>query len=202
MGESWVHVAELDPEDFEDDSVSFGWDVATDGERAVISDNDWNDTAEQASYGRIYSFQDLPSDGCSCPEDVDVSGLIGFGDLLVILSEWGDCPDPPDPCAADVNDDDVVDMDDVEAVLAAWGNCPNVFSTSIPTLGNELEESTCLEEEDWDLFYETMTDPEVSQAVKDNMQCWMNHYLNECSPSCGQSPCTGADPFGNPCGGH
>jgi hypothetical protein len=47
-----------------------------------------------------------------------------------------------------------------------------------------------------------MMDPEVPQATKDNSTCWMNHYLNECSPSCGQPPCSGADPFGDPCGQH
>jgi hypothetical protein len=47
-----------------------------------------------------------------------------------------------------------------------------------------------------------MTDPQASQATKDNYYCWMNHYLNACTPSCERAPCNGVDPFDNACGGH
>lgn len=58
--------------------------------------------------------------GTSCQGDIDLSGSVDFNDLLVILDEWGPCPD----CPGDLNDDDAVDFDDLLIVLEAWGPCP------------------------------------------------------------------------------
>ncbi len=55
-----------------------------------------------------------------CPADADDSGTVAFGDILVILGEFGRCVEG---CAGDVNGDDVVDFQDLLVVLAAWGPC-------------------------------------------------------------------------------
>jgi hypothetical protein len=55
-----------------------------------------------------------------CPGDVDGSGVVGFGDLLAVLSAWGPC----DACPEDVDDSGAVDFADLLIVLASWGGCP------------------------------------------------------------------------------
>lgn len=60
----------------------------------------------------------------ACPEDVDESGAVEFGDILVILGAWG----PYDPCPpyvrADIDQDCEVAFADLIRILAAWGACP------------------------------------------------------------------------------
>jgi hypothetical protein len=56
-----------------------------------------------------------------CPADIDGSGVIGFGDLLAILSAWGACD--PD-CPEDVDASGAVGFGDLLVVLSAWGPCP------------------------------------------------------------------------------
>lgn len=55
-----------------------------------------------------------------CPGDLDGSGDVGFGDLLEVLSAWGDCPD----CAADLDGSGDVGFSDLLELLSAWGPCP------------------------------------------------------------------------------
>lgn len=55
-----------------------------------------------------------------CPTDIDGSGAVDFGDLLVVLSSFGACPD----CPADLDGNGDVDFGDLLAVLAAFGPCP------------------------------------------------------------------------------
>lgn len=50
--------------------------------------------------------------------DLTGDGVIGFQDLLVLLSAWGPCGTC---CNADLNGDGVVDFDDLLELLAAWG---------------------------------------------------------------------------------
>lgn len=56
-----------------------------------------------------------------CPTDANRSGATGFGDLLLILGQWGGDGGPGG--AADVTADGVVDFQDLVAALAAWGPC-------------------------------------------------------------------------------
>ena len=58
--------------------------------------------------------------GGDCPEDLDMSGDVGFGDLLAILSAWGPCA----ACAEDLDMSGDVGFGDLLAVLSAWGACP------------------------------------------------------------------------------
>ncbi len=54
----------------------------------------------------------------TCPEDLDGSGDVGFGDILAILSAWGNKGGPED-----LDGNGVVDFGDLLIVLAAWGPC-------------------------------------------------------------------------------
>lgn len=52
------------------------------------------------------------------PEDVDGDGVVGFGDLVGVLTDWGACSG----CPADLDGDGVVGFADLVAVLTAWGD--------------------------------------------------------------------------------
>jgi subtilisin-like proprotein convertase family protein len=58
--------------------------------------------------------------GAACPADIDVSGDVGFDDLLAVLSNWGPCVG----CPADIDGDDDVGFGDLLEVLSNWGPCP------------------------------------------------------------------------------
>jgi len=52
--------------------------------------------------------------------DVDDDGIVGFGDLLDLLTAWGDCPAPPTFCPADLDGFGQVDFGDLLILLANW----------------------------------------------------------------------------------
>jgi hypothetical protein len=62
--------------------------------------------------------------GPACPADIDGDGDVGVTDFLVLLAEWGPCPDPPDPCPSDLDGDGDVGVTDFLVLLAQWGPCP------------------------------------------------------------------------------
>jgi len=51
------------------------------------------------------------------PADIDGDGVVGFTDMLAVLSYWGPCPG----CPSDIDGDGSVGLTDLIAVLAAWG---------------------------------------------------------------------------------
>ena len=53
------------------------------------------------------------------PGDIDGDGLVGFNDLLLLLSAWGDCVDCGN-CPADLDGDCVIGFNDLLLVLANW----------------------------------------------------------------------------------
>jgi len=53
------------------------------------------------------------------PGDLDGSGLVGQGDLDIVLDNWGDCP-PADP-RSDPSGDGFVGQGDLDIVLGHWG---------------------------------------------------------------------------------
>ena len=55
-----------------------------------------------------------------CPEDLDQSGDVGFGDLLLLLAAWGPCGED---CPEDLDDGGDVGFGDLLLLLAAWGPC-------------------------------------------------------------------------------
>ncbi|MFK7960120.1 MAG: hypothetical protein AB8G96_06305 [Phycisphaerales bacterium] len=54
------------------------------------------------------------------PMDIDGDGFVSFSDTLLVLANYGMCPDPPAECIADVNDDDTVNIVDLLLVLGNW----------------------------------------------------------------------------------
>ncbi len=57
--------------------------------------------------------------GPECAADLDGDGIVGTGDLLMLLGAWGRNPGH----AADLNDDGVVGAADLVLLLGAWGPC-------------------------------------------------------------------------------
>lgn len=55
-----------------------------------------------------------------CPEDLDGSGAIDFGDIVAILAAFGGC----EGCPEDLDGDGEVGFSDLLAVLAGYGPCP------------------------------------------------------------------------------
>jgi len=55
-----------------------------------------------------------------CLGDFNGNGFVDGGDLLILLSAWGNC----DGCDADLNSDGQVDGQDMLILLANWGVCP------------------------------------------------------------------------------
>jgi hypothetical protein len=56
-----------------------------------------------------------------CATDLDGTGTVGFGDLIIVLADWGLCP--KGECPADIDADGTVGFLDLLAVLAQWGPC-------------------------------------------------------------------------------
>jgi len=56
----------------------------------------------------------------STPGDVDGDGIVGLGDLLIVLSTWGPCA-KGEECLADIDGDGIVGLGDLLIVLSAWG---------------------------------------------------------------------------------
>jgi probable HAF family extracellular repeat protein len=52
--------------------------------------------------------------------DINGDGEVGIADFLLLLADWGPCPDPPDPCPADLNGDGTVSVNDFLILLANW----------------------------------------------------------------------------------
>jgi subtilisin family serine protease len=86
--------------------------AVSDGLTGDLPNADWG-------FGRIDVFEAVAAAGRACPEDVDGSGAVGFGDVLRILAAWGPCA----ACPEDVDGNGTVDFGDLLAVLAAWGAC-------------------------------------------------------------------------------
>ena len=55
-----------------------------------------------------------------CPADLDGDDMVGIGDFLLVLAQWGPCPPK---CIADVDGDGEVGIVDLLIVLASWGRC-------------------------------------------------------------------------------
>ena len=75
----------------------------------------------------IAADPDLDADGsgildeCEARGDIDGDGDVDTADLLTLLANWGDCPEPPEPCPGDLDGDGDVDTTDLLTLLANWG---------------------------------------------------------------------------------
>jgi hypothetical protein len=176
--------------------------LATCAAAAPAQDDDGNETEATPDLDLLPRVHPLRVDRgayeneCACPADVDEDGVVDEDDFLALLDAWGPCT-----CSEEMYGDGVVGIDDLVFVVESWGLCPCESGTEPDDFETWLEASTCLELSHWEAFVGTMMDEEESQATKDRWFCWFEHYTH-CSPSCGFSPCSGADPFQNPCGGH
>ena len=90
--------------------------------RAIDGDMVANDNVDLGPYEK----------GLTCCADVaGFDHAIDTSDLLTLLGDWGDCPQPctsctlpdPDSCISDVDRNCTVNVSDLLDVLAAWGPC-------------------------------------------------------------------------------
>ncbi len=99
-------------------AVPKGIDTDLDGNPRFVDDPATKDTGNGdppiVDMG-AYEFQPV-----LCPWDLDGSGNVGVGDLLILLAAWG--PNPGHPADFDGNDD--VGVKDLLILLANWGPCP------------------------------------------------------------------------------
>lgn len=58
--------------------------------------------------------------GATTPGDIDGDGVVGTSDLLILLSNWGPCPDKGE-CPADLDGDGQIGTSDLLVLLANWG---------------------------------------------------------------------------------
>lgn len=58
-------------------------------------------------------------DACDAA-DIDGDGVVGIGDLLLVLGGWGPCPQPPAACPGDIDGDGTVGVADLLIVLGFW----------------------------------------------------------------------------------
>jgi hypothetical protein len=126
----------------------------------------------------------------TCPYDVaGGDGLIGFADLLAVLSAWGPC----DKCPEDFDESGAVGFADLLVILSNWGPCDEVVCPcDVPTMA-ELIDASCLTEEDYEDYLDIVENG--SEAERENWSCWFAAYIygnGSCSPS---ASCPGADPF-------
>jgi len=91
----------------------FGNSIAIDNDMVVIGAVGDDDNGENS--GSVYVFDD--GNG-GCPEDLDESGVVDVGDLLILLAGWGGP-------GGDVNGDGIVNVADILELIGAWGTvCP------------------------------------------------------------------------------
>jgi hypothetical protein len=57
----------------------------------------------------------------TCVGDTDFNDVVNVDDMLMVLSQFGPCPNG---CSGDFNDDGAVTIDDLLALIGAWGPCP------------------------------------------------------------------------------
>jgi hypothetical protein len=53
--------------------------------------------------------------------DLDMDGVVGIVDFLMLLAAWGPCPDPPATCPADLDGSGDVGITDMLDLLKVWG---------------------------------------------------------------------------------
>jgi len=129
-GDSWQSY------DYAIDSASTtlpsGWALLNMGDSGAPPLHSWNDVIQHVStvqifYGNpefFFIFQNWITglDNVRITttpartEDLDGSGDVGFGDLLILLGAWGPCP----ACPADLDGDGTVGFSDLLQLLAAW----------------------------------------------------------------------------------
>ncbi len=113
---SWTQVDKLTAADSSSDD-EFGYDVAMSGNTVIIGARLNEQMGEDA--GAVYEFAtDCPV--VICPGDIDQDGVVGVGDLFLLIAAWADGP----ASTADLDGDGVVNVFDLLQLFALWGPCP------------------------------------------------------------------------------
>ncbi len=81
---------------------------------ALNIDNGGGFTTDEIRVGTSWSAV-LPTD--ACPADLDEDGVVGSGDLALVLGGWG-------TSSPDLTADGVVNAADIAQLIGAWGACP------------------------------------------------------------------------------
>ena len=63
-----------------------------------------------------YTLEPAPP---ACPADINNDASVDFGDLVQLISKWGNCPD----CPEDINSDGEVNFTDLLQITSTWGPC-------------------------------------------------------------------------------
>ena len=92
-----------------------GLAVDGDGTVWVVNDNDGVD--DNSGETQLLRFDGLFA---PCAGDVSGDGVVGFDDLLSVLTWWGAC----EGCPGDLDGNGVVDWSDILIVFTSWGPCP------------------------------------------------------------------------------
>ncbi|MDY7107188.1 MAG: hypothetical protein SYC29_00990 [Planctomycetota bacterium] len=58
-----------------------------------------------------------------CVGDIYEDGEVNTADLLILLGDWGECPDPPEDCPSDLDANGTVNTADLLLLLGNWGPC-------------------------------------------------------------------------------
>jgi len=144
-------------------------------------------------FDRIVNFDvDMGAYEINCPWDLTGDCIVNTLDLLALFAQWG----PGTNLPADFNGDGTVNTTDLLALFANWGDDCQCAPKGITVLTFEQElADACISEDDWDDYEDIMQNG--TQEEKDNYQCWMTHWIEDCNRcACtGQSGCPGADPF-------
>ncbi len=134
----------------------------------------------------------------SCPWDCEPipSGAVGIEDFLALLGQWAqECT----PCDFGLGPPGV-GVEDFLGLLGRWSTICAASGAPTPLSLEEELADACLDEDDWDDYVDVMTDEASSQATKDRYDCWMRHYIIDCSKcQCPHtvtgSGCPKPDPF-------
>jgi trimeric autotransporter adhesin len=68
----------------------------------------------------VEARDELCSDQCASPADLNCDGVVNVSDLLILFDNWGPCADCDD-CDADLNGDCVVNVSDLLILFDSWG---------------------------------------------------------------------------------
>lgn len=133
-GKSWLvgRFSEIDPNDLSEDADEFlriddlggafigNWCVrAVAVSTADCNGNSIPDDCDIADGTSADANKDGVPDECApCTADLDLDGVVGPSDLLVVLAGWGTSSP-----LADLDDDGDVDGSDLIVLLSAWGPC-------------------------------------------------------------------------------
>ena len=95
----------------------FGRSVAISGATAIVGA--YQDDDNGLSSGSAYLFDAVGAS--ACPWDLDCDGVVGVGDLLILVHNFGPCDGE---CPADFDEDGFVGASDLVALIANLGECP------------------------------------------------------------------------------